>query len=378
MMRAMSIYIVLFMVLCGPWALAQTTLNPDLSLVGDFRMFSHDDSTRADEKERFNLASPEMELMVGGYLNPYARADAVIAWEGEETAEIEELYATILRGLPLGTNLRVGKYLLEFGRLNPVHPHAWSFLQRPLPQASFFGDHGLNDMAVRASFILPTGAAYTELMMAVTKGDALLGHHHDEEAAAEKHAEDDEERVNPGFFGRMTTSFAVADASELALGASLVNSVYEREEAEEEGLADRQLRATIIGGDIKYKYRPSRYTAVQIEAEGLVRSEEQSDDNTITSCGGYGYVDYRFRQRYNIGGIYEYLAQKELMEGEESPVETTHTSWRAGVFIGFAPVEETSLLRLTGHWTREEGRDGYWEGILQLVISLGSHQPHNF
>ncbi|MBK7092555.1 MAG: hypothetical protein IPH59_12695 [bacterium] len=120
-------------------AFGQTTLNPDLSVVGDIRTFTHNDKSRPSEESEFNLTSPDMEIVVAGYLNPYSRADLVLAWEGGEKAEIEELYATILRGLPLGMNLRAGKYRLEFGRLNPVHPHAYCLFTNLCPMKCISG-----------------------------------------------------------------------------------------------------------------------------------------------------------------------------------------------------------------------------------------------
>jgi len=351
---------------------AQTTLSPDISLIGDFHAFTHNDDSRPEESEKFNLADPAMEMVVAGYLNPFSRADAVIAWE-DENAEIEELYGTILRGLPLGMNLRVGKSLLEFGHLNPVHPHAWSFLTRPLPHEVFFGEEGFNDMAVRASFLLPTGSAYTELMLGVLKGNALAGLDPADTLS--------EVRRNPGFFGRLGTSFATSETAELALGGSVVNTVYkvvtpEVDSTTKAGEPD-QLRAWLAGLDLKYKNKPSRYTTLQIEAEGLVRSNKQSDGSNLTSYGGYGYIDYRFWQRHNIGGIVEYVRVKEGGEdATASPVETD--TWRAGLFVGFAPVEETSLIRIASHWTEPDGGDGFWELDLQFLFSLGPHQPHNF
>ncbi len=353
---------------------AQTTINPDVSVIGDIHAFSHNDASRAVEKEKLNLATPEMELMVAGYLNPYARAGAVVAWHGEHNAEVEEIYATILRGLPLNMNVRAGKYLLEFGRLNPVHPHAWSFMKRPLPHEHFFGSHGLSDMAVRAAFLLPTGDAYTEIMAALLKGDALLGHHH--------HGEEEEQEVcrdsvhiTPGFFGRLTTSFALTDFTELALGMSVLNSVSHLH-LDTTTSEIKQLRSWVAGVDAKYKHKPSRYTTLQIEAEGLLRSDEQEDGDRLSSYGGYGYIDYRFHKIYNLGSIFEYVRHKEHEE-EEGSVQT-HTIWRAGLFAGFAPIEETSLVRLIGHWTKPKDADGFWEVNVQLVFSLGPHQPHNF
>ncbi len=339
----------------------QTSLNPDLSVVGDIRLFSHNDSLRLDESEEFNLSTPEMELVIAGYLNPYARADAVIAWHEGANAEVEEIYATILRGLPLGMNLRAGKYLLEFGRLNPVHPHAHSFIYRPLPHAEFFGDEGLRDMAVRISFLLPTGKIYTELMGAILKGDLFEVHEHEHENEADTALEEEAgDKANPGFFGRLTASIPVSKYSELALGGSFVSGIYDPHE---------NLRAYLGGVDIKFKWKPDRNRSLTVEAEGLLSHRKIEDRNTIDACGGYGYIDYRFRQKYNLGGIIEYAQNK---------LDSESDTWRIAGFVGFAPVEETSLLRFVGNWTKPSDRDGYWSLTLQLVFSLGPHQPHNF
>ncbi len=357
---------------------AQTTLNPDLSAVGDFRAYSHNDKTRPDESEKFNLADPAMEINVVGYLNPYARADMVVGWEEGTNADIEEVYATILRGLPLNANLRVGKYLLEFGRLNSVHPHAYSFIKRPLVHEMFFGEEGLSDMAVRASFLLPTGNAYTEIMGAVLKGDALIPDQPEEgEDAVAEESESAEKRHDPGFFGRVATSVALSDVSELALGTSVLNEVYalaEHDEAEESTVEPDQLRAWVFGGDAKFKSKPSRYRTFQIEGEFLARVDKQQDGGNIKSYGGYGYLDYRFRQKYNVGGIFERVSRKESGAGKIIITKVTRT----GLFVGFAPVEETSLVRLAGHYTEPDEGDGFWELTLQLIVSLGPHKPHNF
>ena len=366
-------------------AIAQTSLNPDISVVGDFRAYGHNDESRSDETETLNLADPSMELVAAGYLNPYARADVVVGWHGEHSAEIEEVYATILRGLPLGMNLKVGKYLLEFGRLNPVHEHAWSFIERPLPHTAFFGEEGLNGTAVRTSFLLPTGEAYTELMVGALGGEILEGHSHEHEDDAEEedHEEYDGHR-DLGFFARLTTSIAASDNSEIAFGGSLVNAVHGFAELEEEDSDEfpDQLRSWLAGCDIKYKYKPSRYTALQFEAEGILRSDEQQEGDNLNSYGGYAYLDYRFAQKYNLGGIFEYLRQKQAHhheDGDEEHIEIHEAdTWRAGLFVGFAPIEETSLIRVAGHWTEPDEGDGFWEAQLQFVFSLGPHQPHNF
>jgi hypothetical protein len=286
--------------------------------------------------------------------------------------------------LPFDANLRVGKYLLEFGRLNPVHPHAYSFIKRPLPHETLFGVEGLADMALRAAFLLPTGETYTELMLGLLKGDALAGHEHDpHEAESDKTHEEEDEGRNLGFFSRLTSSFETSESGELAVGASLVNSVHAIHQHEHENsfFVQEQLRSWLIGGDMKYKYKPSRYTTLQVETEWLARVAERPDDESnLTSYGAYGYIDYRFHQKYNIGGILEWTAVNE--EGHENGagehLANRQNTWRAGLFVGFAPIEETSLVRLAGHWTEPDWSDGFWQATVQLVVSLGPHQPHNF
>lgn len=334
-------------------AAAQTTVNPDISLIGDIRALSNNNPAFPQQNDRVTLDFSGLELVAGGYLNPYARADVVFSWEGEDNAEIEEAYATFMRGLPLNANLRVGQYLLEFGHLNPNHPHAYPFIHRPLPHEQFFGSEGLRDLAVRASFLLPTGNTYSELQLAVLQGGALPSAPSDSlllEAEPEK----------LGFFGRLGAAVATSDYGELAFGVSSVMSKYD---------ALQTLDAWVAGADVKYKWTPGRTTALQIESELLFNSHEMAAGNSIESWGGYAYVDYRFRQRFNMGTIGEWT------EGAFQPDLTTT---RAGAFVGFSPVQETSVLRLVGDWTKPEAQDGYYSVVLQLVFGLGPHQPHSF
>jgi hypothetical protein len=347
----------LFFISGGSSLIAQTTLNPDLSLVGDIRAFTHNDASRPSEKNVFNLQMPAMELVIAGYLNPYARADAVLAWEGEENASIEELYTTILRGLPLGLNLRIGKYRLEFGRLNPVHPHAYSFMDAPLPHQEYFGEEGLNDMAIRASVAVPTGQLNTEIMGAVLKGE-IMGVAGEGELATD--STQDETHIKPGFLGRITTSAAVSENAEVTMGASMVTAEYD---------PVATLRAWVSGVDAKYKWRPNRNTSLTVESEVLRNHRELPEGETVTSYGAYGYIDYRFHQKYNLGSIYEF-AQGVL--NKESSIS------RIGIFVGFAPIEETSLVRILTNYTKPKGVDGFWTATVQFVFSLGPHQPHNF
>lgn len=343
--------------LSAPAARAQTTLNPDISLIGDVRLsWSDDDADSASHQLNLNLQ--EAELAIAGYLNPYARADVYIAFHEDGDAEIEELFATFTRGLPLGLSVRAGQYLLDFGKINPLHPHAYSFILRPLSHAEYFGEEGLRDVGIHASLPLPTGSVATTLSLDLLKGDFLAPHGHEDE-----HAETGEEPPNErGFAGRWESFVALTDHASLSVGASAVT-----------GIPEEGTRRWIWGGDVKYRWKPDRYQSFTAVGEYLGnRQRPPAPENhaDLTRHALFGYVDCQFRQRYNVGAIGDWVQGAESQDEER---------WRVGGFVGFAPVEETSILRLLVNYRRDvAAKTGSWSGILQLVFSLGPHKPHVF
>ncbi len=103
-------------------------VNPDISVIGQPFARITDDPEDAD-RERLQFDVGEVELVLEGYLNPYAKGFFTLAI-GEEGLDLEEGYLDLLRGLPFGLALRGGQYRVGFGRQNPVHPHAYPFAER--------------------------------------------------------------------------------------------------------------------------------------------------------------------------------------------------------------------------------------------------------
>jgi len=141
--RSLSFLILLFNIYLQV-SLSQSVTNPDISVIPRFKI-SSDDGSKLSEKREFSRPDfnlEELELALQAYLNPFARADIILTKAGldNEPIEVEEAYATILRGLPLDLNLRLGKYKAEFGKLNITHPHAWPFITNPLSIERFLGD----------------------------------------------------------------------------------------------------------------------------------------------------------------------------------------------------------------------------------------------
>ncbi|MDZ7319559.1 MAG: hypothetical protein ONB11_10415 [candidate division KSB1 bacterium] len=353
------------------------TKNPDISIITDFRTFTHDDAALSAEKNKLNLSLHEIELALQGYLNPYARADIYLAKHGiEGPLEIEEASATFLRGLPLGLNIKVGKYLVDFSKLNLLHPHAYLFVERPLLHRIYFGDDGFNDTGINASLLLPTGSVYSEVSFNVLKGDFVRGHHHEgDEHAHETEAEDDEEQAL-GYTGRFSNHFQVSDYANLELGVSGATAIYDTHE---------NLRLMLGGFDFKYKWRPNKYRSFTLQAEALFNRRElipgghehqaepadslETEIETVNTFGFLAFANYQFRQRWNIG------AKAEWLQAPDSQDEKYHAY---SVFAGFAPMEETSVIRLLFSREQHPGEDAVHKALIQVLFSLGPHKAHVF
>ncbi|MBI4534713.1 MAG: hypothetical protein HY708_00450 [Ignavibacteriae bacterium] len=358
-------------------SIAQTTLNPDISVIPRFVMETNDGEELAAGRRRFSrpdFAFQELEMAISSYLNPFARADVVLTLPGPDIGAgklgLEELYATVVRGLPLDLNIRFGKYRVEYGKLNIVHPHAWPFVTQPGSQERFFGDEGLNDLGISASLLLPTGDVYTKLTVDVLRGSSI----------GETTGIEDTSGSKPLYANsaRLTSFFPLSDESDLEVGASAYTGIHDPYHR------DRFWYGNI---DFKYKYRPSGYTSLTVQGEMLFNTRKARQDKelnqfvdengnperrSINTAGLYLYSDYQFLKTYSIGARYDW---------SQSPYSKDDRLQAVAVFLGYYPVEETLGMRLQYQYTRTEVQ-GVSQAVnmiaLQAVFSLGPHKAHQF
>jgi len=361
----------------GNSAIAQTSANPDISVIPRFLIESNDGEKLAEGKRE--LSQPdfmfeELEVALSAYLNPYARADVVLTLPGPDVEVgklgLEEVYATILRGLPLDLNLRFGKYRVEFGKINMTHPHAWSFVTQPLSQERFLGEEGLNDLGVSVSTLLPTGDIYTKLTVDLLRGGSI----------GKATGISDTSGAKPTYAtsGRLSSFFSLSDASDLEVGLSGYTGIHDPY------TRDRFWYANL---DVKYKYRPSTYTSLVVQGEYLhntrtaiqdrnfnpfLNSEGLPESRSLSTAGMYVYADYQFLKIFSIGARYDW---------SQSPYSSDDVARAFAVFFGYYPVEETLGLRLQYQNTRTE-QPGGGQSVnliaLQALFSLGPHKAHPF
>jgi hypothetical protein len=380
--------IICYLILLSPIVMAQSNINPDISLIGTFDTYTNFIKDSPDYgKLIFDV--PSFELFIDGYLNPYARAAANISFE-DGAFGVEELYAQILRGLPLDMQIKAGKYLLGFGKLNTVHPHAWPFIDRPLWQQIYFSNEGFNDIGFDVNFILPTENFYSSLDLGVYTGNSMAIN------TAGEDADPYEVRGNSLIFvGRLGSFFSLDDFNFLDVGLSGSFGNYARSSfyvPDSIGYPSQMLKYFYGGIDFKYKYKPDGYTSLVIQGEGILNNrdvirgtESKPVVETITTYGAFIYLDYQFIKQFSIGAKYDFTFGVIGDDYSASTLSNDGSNKTSGIegWLGYYPVEETLAFRLSTQYlffnlADNLTKDGETTITLQMIFSLGPHKAHQF
>ncbi len=324
-------------------------VNPDISVIGQVVYKYHDDKA-AEGARKPTLDLGETELVFDSYLNPYAKGTFVFT-VGEDGLGTEEAYLDVIKGLPDGLALRGGKYRLGFGKLNPVHPHAYPFIDAPRVMAAMLpGEDGFDDIGTRASYYLPVSWA-SELSADALKGAVF---HPDETAPA------------AGWLSHWSNSLMLGEATPLDIGVSAAQGTNN---------VRWGTKTTVYGADIKTKVPFSSLTNLTLQGEyfynnsSVVVDTTTGDTSHMGRQGFYAFADLRFKQRWNAGAIYD----------QYNPVENKNLTYRAiKGFAGYSLLEETTMLRLTYERFKPENSPAVHTVMFQVLFSMGPHKAHQF
>lgn len=370
---------------------AQAPVNPDLSVIGDLRA-SLADRPGAPDRGRLNLDFHELELAVGGPLNPYSRAEVKLSFSEAEGVDIEEAFLLVQQGLPLGLQLKAGKYLVDLGRSNVQHPHQWLWIDRPLMYQELFGEEGYKDVGVDLNALLPMGRSALGFSLNLLNQGGLLT----EEALDSPFAP---EVIDKAVAGRISLFTPLGDRLNLDLGLSalraqvnplvLTETVSPLPAAEGETLLADFRPATRFGtvavADLKLKWKRDEYSGLNLVVEVLQHQRrvqdllvtEHSDevttaaasDRDITSHGLFAAGEWRFLKRWDSGLFYDYSQSASMSDAAR------HAT---GAYAAFSLAEETLRFTLALRHNVESGREPWDSCLLQALFSLGPHKPHAF
>ena len=317
--------------------------NPDLSAIGQVLGGYTDDAASADpEQPTLNLG--EAEIVLDAYLNPFIKGWFTLSG-GEDGIGVEEAFASVVKGLPWGLALKAGKYRLGFGKINPVHPHALPFISSPRSaQSLLFGPEGFNETGAQVSALLPTPGDWASMLSA----DVIEG----------KAFHEGQQGTRLGWLGRWANDFLLGERGALETGISGATGVDS---------LGRESRAWLAGADLKTKFYLEGASQLTVQAEYILKHSHTPDPED--RGGFYGFFDYRYHTQWSGGLLYEQWQP-------EGAADETDRAFRA--FIGYAVLEESTLLRLAYEHFLPATGDAVNTASLQLLFSMGPHKAHQF
>ncbi len=120
---------------------------------------------------------PGMSLRCGEYLEGFANGHLVCDVSTSEWSwEMEEWFAKA-KNLPLGLELRGGKFLNRFGQHNSAHLHGWDFADSHLPHGRYLGDDGLFTLGGEVSWAIPVDSMTWTSLLSLSLGEAQRPDH---------------------------------------------------------------------------------------------------------------------------------------------------------------------------------------------------------
>lgn len=343
------------------------------------------------------------ELVFSAAVDQYFDLFAVIH-AGESGAVLEEAYANT-RNLPFNTQLKFGKFLSGFGRLNGQHHHYWDFADQPLIYQGVFGSHGLLEKGVQATWLAPTsnyllfGAEVLQGENEQSFGTKAISVKANKETSTENDTAFASQVDGAGLaVGFVKTGFDIGNTSWMA-GASYGAGKMRLDHTEDEKPHAKVGSVAITGLDLTGKYflDASRYLMWQSEyikrelTDGQLATYESnkkvgaSDDLSQPNLsqnqsGYYSQLIWKFAPQWRTGLRYDAIDQNSIkVNGVD---KNTPYGDRNTVMVEYNPTE-FSRIRLQyaqngAFFTEENERKRFDEILLQFNMAIGAHGAHSF
>ena len=363
----------------GLFALAYSSAR-DLN---DIEVGDHDPQQRG-----FNARN--IELALNGAVDPYFEGFANIVFkldnDNETEVEVEEAFMQTT-SLPFNLQLKAGQFFAAFGRLNPVHPHAWEFVDTSLVNGLFLGPDGLRGVGAQGSWTLPL-PWYSQLIFASQNGRGGTGFSF----------------RNPGddgmFFDRITTDREARGLQDFVWIPRFENSVNLSETqtvlagvsgAFGSNETGANSRTQIYGADLLYKWKSARaeggFPFVKWQTEFMYRRFQAghgANDSfpvaeTFHDWGMYSQVLWGFKKGWVAGIRGDYV---DMQDSKFTDDLDRQSRWRLSANLTWYPTEFSKIrLQYNQDFLEENfflsGRE-VESVFLQWEFILGAHGAHKF
>ena len=337
----------------------------------------------------------QAELTMSGAVDPYFAATVHIL-AGEEGFELEDASASTT-ALPAGLQVRAGYFPLEFGRVNPGHPHLWAWLSKPVAATRFLGPDGTRGAGARVSWLAPV-PWYSRVLVAA--------HDAANETAVSFRGLVDEEDDSVGIAGRPRVESDVRSPGDLLWLARWENGTDLGQVALRLGVSlltgpnasGEDADTRIYGADLVAKWTAAGatrgYPYLSFEAEAMQRDYTSAafDDGTdvfdevdLSDRGGHAQLVWGIRNGWAVGLRGELATgsgESDVLARADDPSRDDRV--RIAPLVMWNPTH-FSRLRLEYDYDRFEHQDGLEDGEddahsvwLGLEVQFGAHPAHGF
>jgi hypothetical protein len=323
--------------------------NPDISAIGDFRS-----SYNSIGERRVELFLNELELQIASVVDPYARAEFLFSFgkdfdTGDLGIELEVATLTSL-SLPYQLQVTLGKFKPQFGKVNILHPHYFSFIDFPKVINNFFDSEGMFMEGVSTSWLVPNPLDfYQELGLEVGR------------AGSEPNAslvQGDTDRLL--YIGHLKNFFDLSENATLEWGLSALT-----------GPNSYGYATSIAGVDFTYKWKPlqfSTYESFTWQSELLVSRMKATGVDIVHSFGGYSYAEYQIERRWFVGVRYDY-SEFPGIDGQRD---------QSGTFLVRLQPTEFQVLALQYQYTDRNYGPDFSQVAFRVIFGIGKHAAHPY
>jgi hypothetical protein len=330
---------------------------------------------------------PNVELTLDGAVDPYFKGFSNIVYKLDKDAqtgvELEEAYV-LTTSLPANLQLKVGQFFVEFGRQNPQHPHAWSFVDQPLVMNRMFGPDGLRSQGLRLSWLLPT-SFYTEALLTLVNATGGTASSFRSPDSPEIHGGVINDRLVDRFSDlllvpRLNTSFDLTETQTVVIGASAAFGPNN---------SGPSARTQVYGVDAYWKWKPAAAQAgfpfLSLQSEAMFRRYDAAQrvaaaDPTVTlpserlkDRGAYAQVLWGIKPRI-VAGL-----RGEFASGDAAAFVSELRRNRTRISPNFTwyPTE-FSKFRMQYNYDDRRGIGTDHSLWFQFEFLLGAHAAHKF
>ncbi|MCP4131441.1 MAG: hypothetical protein GY754_10710 [bacterium] len=328
-----------------------------------------------------------------GELGLYSAVDPYLELFGtfhlsEESFGIEEAFFNTT-SFPGGFQVKAGKFLSKFGRVNEQHAHTWDFADQPVVYNTLLGGEGILEKGVQLTWVAP-------LDFFLLIGGELLEGENENSFGSEGFSNNVihiDARGYPNLYtGFVESSIDIDDLTFLfgfsyAGGKARINH----------GISDTSGHAVygstmVFGGDLTVKYFIDSYRYFSFQGEYLFRNI----DGKKYAAGSSGTTTYNLEK--NQSGLYSQVVVKpflqwrmgarfEMLHLNKVTLGGSEENTKDNLFKCSAMLEynatEFSRLRLQYNYDKTKydttsNNKIIHEIVLECNITIGAHGAHSF